>query len=244
MLSGAIACQRLSLPYLTSATTSAALINALEGLPQVSEWHEGLLQRLWDKHGLTTDSQYRLDLSELGTLAFSSKNLTCSLNPAHTLPENIYFVGPALEGVRTHIDFPWQRLDYSLPRLFLSMGTVNAYRAKPLYQQVIQGLSTIPLQVVAAAPIEYFGAAPSHWIIQSRVPQLEVLAHMNAVMCHGGHNTTIEALAFGLPLVIAPIRDDQPVIAEQIRAVGAGLRIHFSRSKAQKISTAVQHVLH
>jgi UDP:flavonoid glycosyltransferase YjiC (YdhE family) len=123
------------------------------------------------------------------------------------------------------------------------MGTVNAERAATLYTRVIEALSDAPLQVIVAAPLDAFAKAPEHWIIQRRVPQLQVLAQVDAVFCHGGHNTTVEALSFGLPLIIAPIRDDQPVIAEQVKAVGAGIRVHFARAKPQKIRIAVDEVL-
>ena len=246
MLGGAMACQSLGIPYLTSATTSAALIQVLDGLPQVNAWHEQLLNNLWLEHGLEhvlKSKPERLDLSPLGTLAFSSRELTLSITPEQSLPQNIHFVGPALEGERTYIEFPWSRLNKQQAKLFISMGTVNAERAAPLYAKIIAALSHCDLQVIAAAPIKYFSQAPSHWIIQERVPQLQVLAHVDAVFCHGGHNTTVEALAYGRPLLIAPIRDDQPVIAEQVKAVGAGLRTHFTRSKPRQIYKKVEKIL-
>ena len=66
------------------------------------------------------------------------------------------------------------------------------------------------------------------------VPQLALLPHVDAVVCHGGHNTTCEALAHGLPLVIAPIKDDQPIVAEQVVAAGAGLRVKFGRVRRRR----------
>ena len=246
MLGGAMACQSLNIPYLTSATTSAALIQVLEGLPQVNAWHDRLLKDLWLEHklGHILESKLdRLDLSPLGTLAFSSRELTLSIAPEQDLPKNVHFVGPALEGERRSIEFPWSRLNKQQTKLFISMGTVNAQRAAPLYAKVIEALSTSDLQVIAAAPVKYFSHAPSHWIIQNRVPQLQVLAHIDAVFCHGGHNTTVEALAYGKPLLIAPIRDDQPVVAEQVKAVGAGLRTHFTRSKPTQIRQKVEKIL-
>ncbi len=254
MLGGAMACQKLGIPYLTSATTSAALIQVLKGLPQVNTWHDNLLKGLWREHDLNPYlgleqleqlhlEQPRLDLSPLGTLAFSSKELTLSIAPEQHLPSNIHFVGPALEGERTHIDFPWSRLNREQAKLFVSMGTVNAQRAAPLYAKIIEALADLDLQVIAAAPVEYFKTAPKHWIIQERVPQLQLLAHVDAVFCHGGHNTTMEALAYGRPLLIAPIRDDQPVIAEQVKAFGAGLRTHFTRSKPRIIQQKIKKIL-
>jgi UDP:flavonoid glycosyltransferase YjiC (YdhE family) len=75
------------------------------------------------------------------------------------------------------------------------------------------------------------------------VPQLELLPHVDAVVSHAGHNTVVEALAHGLPQVVAPIRDDQPVVAQQIEAAGAGIRVRFGRLRAHELRDAVTAVL-
>jgi len=75
------------------------------------------------------------------------------------------------------------------------------------------------------------------------LPQLALLPHMQAVVCHGGHNTVCEALAQGLPLVVLPIKDDQPVVAEQVAGAGAGLRLKFGRVRPAELREAVLRVL-
>ena len=79
-------------------------------------------------------------------------------------------------------------------------------------------------------------------IVQAEVPQLDLLARAGAVICHAGHNTVCEALSFGVPLVTAPIRDDQPVIAQQVSEVGAGVRVRFGRATAAHLAAAVDIV--
>ncbi len=44
--------------------------------------------------------------------------------------------------------------------------------------------------------------------------------------------------------MVAPIKDDQPVIAEQLVRSGAGLRVHFDRVKSPDLAAATQRVLH
>jgi zeaxanthin glucosyltransferase len=56
-------------------------------------------------------------------------------------------------------------------------------------------------------------------------------------------NTVGEALAHGIPLVIAPIRHDQPVTAAQVVAAGAGIRVRFARAGAGQLRAAVTDVL-
>jgi UDP:flavonoid glycosyltransferase YjiC (YdhE family) len=66
---------------------------------------------------------------------------------------------------------------------------------------------------------------------------------MSAVVCHAGHNTVCEALANGLPLVVAPIRDDQPVVAQQVVRAGAGLRVRYGKLTPSALKEAVMRVL-
>jgi UDP:flavonoid glycosyltransferase YjiC (YdhE family) len=66
---------------------------------------------------------------------------------------------------------------------------------------------------------------------------------VSAVVGHGGHNTVCEALAHGLPLVLAPIRDDQPIVADQVVQAGAGLRVRFGRVRAPELREAVHRAV-
>ena len=75
------------------------------------------------------------------------------------------------------------------------------------------------------------------------MPQLDLLPHLDAVVCHGGHNTVCESLWHGVPLVLAPIRDDQPIVAGQVVDSGAGVRVRFNRATEAHLTTAVERVL-
>jgi MGT family glycosyltransferase len=87
------------------------------------------------------------------------------------------------------------------------------------------------------------GDLPPNFIVQRFVPQLALLKKVDAVIFHGGHNTFCETLLHGLPAVVAPIKDDQPVIAEQLVRSGAGLRVHFDRVKPIDLRTAAERVV-
>jgi UDP:flavonoid glycosyltransferase YjiC (YdhE family) len=63
------------------------------------------------------------------------------------------------------------------------------------------------------------------------------------VVCHGGQNTVCEALAHGLPLVVTPIHDDQPLIARQVTAAGAGVELRIEQLRAPELRDAVLAVL-
>ena len=65
-----------------------------------------------------------------------------------------------------------------------------------------------PVQFIVVAPAELVVDPPDTVIVRDFVPQLALLSYLQAVVCHGGHNTVVETLAQDLPLVIAPIRTD------------------------------------
>jgi UDP:flavonoid glycosyltransferase YjiC (YdhE family) len=97
------------------------------------------------------------------------------------------------------------------------------------------------LQVIIVAPPR--APAAPHVLLAEHVPQLALLPHMSAVVSHGGHNTVCETLAHGLPLVVAPIRDDQPIIADQVTGAGAAVRVRFGRVRTEELSGAIRAVL-
>ncbi|WP_131785196.1 glycosyltransferase [Protofrankia symbiont of Coriaria ruscifolia] len=85
--------------------------------------------------------------------------------------------------------------------------------------------------------------ADDHILVLPHVPQVDLMPHLSAVVSHGGNNTVCEALAHGVPLVVAPVRDDQPVIGEQVVRVGAGLRVRFGRVSAPALRESIISVL-
>jgi UDP:flavonoid glycosyltransferase YjiC (YdhE family) len=110
---------------------------------------------------------------------------------------------------------------------------------------VVDALRESRVRAVLVAPPELVpsAAAADHVLVLSRVPQLAVLDHMDAVVSHAGHNTVCESLARGLPLVLAPIRDDQPIVADQVVRAGAGLRVKFGRVSPYELADALHRVL-
>ena len=235
-LAGALVARRRGLRWATLATTSATLADSLEALPKVKEWIDDRLESLQVGVGLPPVSDP--DLSPRLVIVFSSELLA----GAGRFPPQSRFVGPALEGRPEPTPFPWERLTPGA-RLLVSLGTVNAARGAPLYRVLAESLAEEPIQVILVAPPEVAGPMPENFLVRERVPQLALLERVTAVLCHGGHNTVCETLAQGLPLLVMPIRDDQPIIAQQVVACGAGLRLRFGRTSAVELREAIQRIL-
>jgi MGT family glycosyltransferase len=99
------------------------------------------------------------------------------------------------------------------------------------------------MQVILVAPPNLVDPPPDHVLVREFVPQLDLLPYLQVVVSHAGHNTVCESLAYGVPLVVAPIRDDQPVIAGQVTNAGAGIRVPFGRVGATALRESITAVL-
>ena len=141
-------------------------------------------------------------------------------------PETFLWTGP--------IQRPTEPADpVSPPRVLVSLST-NAFPGqREVLQNVLDGLADAPVQVVLTTgppvdPSEL--TAPANAEVHAFLPHDEVMATCSAVIGHGGHSTTVRALAHDLPLVIMPIHPmlDQPMVGKAVETAGAGVSITSS----------------
>ena len=69
------------------------------------------------------------------------------------------------------------------------------------------------------------GEIPDNVLVRPRVPQLDVLERADVFVTHGGMNSTMEALYYGVPLVVVPQMADQYMIADRVETLGVGQSI-------------------
>ncbi|WP_329116187.1 glycosyltransferase [Streptomyces sp. NBC_01465] len=240
-LAGALVAERMGVPWATSATTSAEFADALASMPKVDEWIRdlltGLRARIGDP-GLTHDPRFSPDL----VLAFTTTALT---GEAAAGPQ-VRFVGPALTRRPAADTFPWEWLDPDRHTVLVSLGTANTDVGARFLTECTAAVRERAdrVQTVIVDPGGVLDPAhDADLLIVPRVPQLPLLERTQAVISHSGHNTVAESLWHGVPLVVAPIRDDQPVVAAQVTGAGAGVRVRFGRSNRAVIGAALDSVL-
>ena len=156
----------------------------------------------------------------------------------------MHFVGPSLRRDQARDGFDFSKLDPDVDRVLVSLGTLNASAGERFWAAAADACRDAPWQAVFVAPAELVPEPPPNVIVAAHVPQLALLPQVQAVVSHGGHNTVCESLAEGLPLVVAPIRDDQPIVAQQVTDAGAGIRVRFPRLRAADLRAAIETVLH
>jgi MGT family glycosyltransferase len=243
-LAGAAVAELRGLPWATSATTSAELIDPLAVVPKMGDWLRDRLRELLVDAGLDGDRAASFDprFSPHLVLALTTAEL---VGPADGFPDHYALVGPLIGDRPDDTPFPWDWLDDApeMPLVLVTLGTLNWRGGERFYAAAAEAVQAMDARAVFVAPRDLLPDPPPGVLVAPRVPQLALLPHVDAVVSHGGHNTVCEALANGLPLVIAPIRDDQPVIADQVAWAGAGVRVKFGRITSAALQTALESVL-
>jgi UDP:flavonoid glycosyltransferase YjiC (YdhE family) len=234
-LAGAVVARRRGLPWATSASTFAEFSRPYASMPKVEAWVAERLEAFQHSFGAGGGD---LRFSEHLALSYTVPELAGPVQ----VPCTPAFVGPTLGERPAGASFPWEWLDPARQLVLASLGTHNQEAGARFYR-VLLDATGLDLQLVLVAPPEMVGPVPPHILVRPSVPQLELLARCSAVVTHGGVNTVNECLALGVPMVLAPIRDDQPIVAGRVAAVGAGIQVRFGRVQSAEMAVALRSVL-
>ena len=133
------------------------------------------------------------------------------------------------------------------PFLFMTFGTVagRSERMRNAYRVLLEAVGSLPVKALLTTgpvmPREELGMIPDNVRVEKFVPQVEIMPHASAVVCHGGSGTLLSTLAMRCPVVVIPLFADQPANARAAEAAGAGLAVFTHH--ADEIAKAIHAVL-
>ncbi len=131
--------------------------------------------------------------------------------------------------------------------VYVTLGTVSgrSEKSRSAYRALLEALSSLPVRALLTTgpimPHAELGTVPPNVMVETFVPQTQVLSLADAVICHGGSGTLLATLACGLPQVVVPLFADQPHNAAAIERVGAGLSV--TDRSAPVLRAAIARVL-
>ncbi|MEV4921380.1 glycosyltransferase [Streptomyces roseoverticillatus] len=240
-LAGALAAERLGVRWATSATNPAEAGGVVASLPKADAWIRSLLGRLRQRFG-DPGATYDLRFSPALVLAYT----VAELASGHTPRPQLRWVGPAVPARTPAADLPRGWRDRARATVLVSLGTVNTDVGARFLAECAAAVRERAhrLQAVVADPGGFLAGTSDDTVLAlPRIPQLALLPTASAVICHAGHNTVAESLWHAVPLVVAPIRDDQPFVAGQVTAAGAAVRVRFGRADRTRLGEALDGVL-
>ncbi|HWU21620.1 MAG TPA: glycosyltransferase [Nocardioides sp.] len=157
------------------------------------------------------------------------------------LPGNAVHCGPVVA------PFPARDLAALAPALLISLSTYNFPGQTEALQTIMEAAAGLAARVVVTTGPAIDRSAlrvPDGIEVHDYVDHAELMPEMTAVMGHGGHATTMRALAHGLPLAVMPMHPmlDQSMVGQAVESAGAG-RLVRREATAGEIRAALEELL-
>lgn len=162
---------------------------------------------------------------------------------ADSLDERYLFVGPSIRPGGDRVDFPLDQLAAG-PNLYISLGTAVSRGSGSGFTEIcFDAFGSTNWQVVLATgrgtdPAS-LGTPPANFLVRSHVPQLDVLERADVFVTHGGVNSVMEAVWYGVPLIAIPHTIEQLMFADRAAQLGLGSRLDPADVTASTLRDAV-----
>jgi MGT family glycosyltransferase len=129
------------------------------------------------------------------------------------------------------------------PLVYLSLGSLGSADVE-LMRRLIEILAETPYRVIVSkGPQHELFELAENMAGEEFLPQTEVLRQVDAVITHGGNNTTTECLYFGKPMVVLPLFWDQYDNAQRVDELGFGRRLSTYGCTAEELTGAIDGLL-
>ncbi|AKQ69783.1 glycosyltransferase, MGT family [Myxococcus hansupus] len=181
-------------------------------------------QALFSQHGFAARFRNCECLSPDLNIIFATEAF---LGPDADLPPSTHLVGPSRpRGARgDEVDFPWERLG-SKPVVYVSFGSQISWQPE-LFRTLAEAAAPLGVTLVLSAgelaDTEFVHTLPGDVVAVPYTPQRQLLPRAAVLVSHGGANSVMEALTEGVPMLLLPVCNDQPIQAHFLTKSGAGL---------------------
>ncbi|HEY5981052.1 MAG TPA: glycosyltransferase [Microlunatus sp.] len=140
----------------------------------------------------------------------------------------------------------WSDLEGSRPVVHVTQGTIANGDLSELILPTVHGLADSDVLVVVATggrPIADLGPLPANARAAEFLPYAELFARTDVFVTNGGYGGVQFALAHGVPVVIAPGKEDKVEVAARVVWSGAGVNLHRQRPSGARVRRGVERVL-
>ncbi len=164
---------------------------------------------------------------------------------ADTFDERHVFVGPCIAPRSNGSIFTLDQLT-DRPLLYISLGTVFNTDTK-FYAACFEVFADSDWQVVMSIgtnidPSSIGQKTPNNFVVSPHLPQLEILQNADMFITHGGMNSTMEAIYYGVPMVVVPQQPEQAMTAARVAELGLGISLEPEQVSASTMRHAVNAV--
>lgn len=177
-------------------------------------------------------------------LAHISQQVAAFDFPNPRLPDYFHYVGPLRNPSPRVVSFPYEQLT-GQPLIYASLGSIQN-RKYDLFHQIASACEGLEMQLVmphgGGMSQEQVNSLPGNPLVVEYAPQREILSRASLTITHGGMNTVLDSLSYGVPLVAIPITFEQPGTGARIRWTGVGRVIPLAQLTPNRLREAIHQV--
>ena len=254
------------MPYASSSCDTAPFGIGLQ--PGSSPWHrlrnrslnwitqnvalrdiQGLARRTLAETGAPPFEGYCIDLPPKLVDAYLQATVPGFEYPRSDLAPSVRFVGPILAAPSAGFDPPswWPELHEGRRVVHVTQGTLDNADLGRLLLPAIRALADDDVLVVGTTggpdPDPWRRDLPANARLERFIPHDRLLPHTDVMITNGGYGGVQQALANGVPLVVAGDSEDKPEVAARVRWSGTGVDLRTGRPSEKTIRRAVRRVL-
>lgn len=169
--------------------------------------------------------------------------------PRRDLPRTVHFVGalPAPSDRTSPLPEWWADLDGGRPVVHVTQGTIANSDFAQLVLPTAEALDGSDALVVVSTGGRSRDALPPALPDNVRVaeylPYSQLLPRTSVLVTNGGFGGVQQALAHGVPIVVAGQTEDKVEVSARVAWSGAGISLKTNRPTAHAVRAAVQRVL-
>jgi UDP:flavonoid glycosyltransferase YjiC (YdhE family) len=163
-------------------------------------------------------------------------------------PDSVHLVG--ILPTRSPYDWQppawWAELDGSRPVVVVTQGTVANRDLSQLIEPTLTGLADQDVIVVAALGREVSALSipvPPNAHVAEFIPFDVLLPKADAYITNGGFGGTQQAIAAGVPVVVAGVTEDKPAVAARVAYHGLGINLQTATPTPEAVAAATETVL-
>lgn len=164
------------------------------------------------------------------------------------LPPNTHYVGPSVDLERKEEEFSWDGIELRERLIVCALGTVVIDKVLKDKEQFLRRIIEVARKrsnysfILAVGPVFDGGLlsdVPPNVYVYAYVPQLQILERAHVMIHHGGANSLKECIFAGVPMLVYPMRADQPGNSARVVFHRIGLRGDFKRDSAADIDSKI-----
>jgi UDP:flavonoid glycosyltransferase YjiC (YdhE family) len=192
---------------------------------------------------------YFIDLQPKVVDAFWQETVAGFEYPRSDLAPTVRFVGPIVAPPAQSFEEPswWPELGAGRPVVHVTQGTLDNADLGRLLLVTTRALARDDVLVIATTggpdPEPLRQGLPANVRLERFVPHDLLLPHVDVMVTNGGYGGVQQALANGVPLVVAGDSEDKPEVAARVQWSGTGVNLHTGRPSPAMVGRAVRRVL-